>query len=157
MLAPEGFLGCSWRVLRHPGGLLDPPGRLLGGSCSLLSSWRHLSAPLEAPWSALGELLEGSWRSLGGSWRVLGGVWRPCGCVLEASWRRLKGSLALLRASWKRLVAVCLIIGKTLFFQWFSSIFEVLGACGTLHWRSTSIQNRALELIMGTRELLEAS
>ena len=76
---------------------------------------------------------------------------------MEASWRRLKGSLALLRASWKRLVAACLIIGKTLNFQWFSLTFEVLGACGTLHWRLKSIQNRVLELIMGTRELLEAS
>ena len=96
----------------HPGGLLDPPGCLLGGSCSLLGSWRPLSAPLEAPWSALGELLGWSWRCLGGSWRVLGGVWRPFGSLLEASWRqrwvilrRFGGVLGHPGASWRALEA----------------------------------------------------
>ena len=144
----EGSWGGSGR-------LLDAHGRLLGGFCSLLGSWSPLRAPLEAPWSALEELLGVSWRCLGDSWRVLGGVWRSCGGVLEASWRHLKGSWALLRASWKRLVAVCLIIGEDLNFQWVSLIFEVLGACGTLRWRLKTIQNN--ELIMGTREPLEAS
>ena len=71
----------SWGTL---GELLDPPGRLLGGSCSLLGSWKSLRAPLEASWSALGELLGVSWRCLGVSWRILGSVWRPCGSLLEA-------------------------------------------------------------------------
>ena len=112
-------LGVPGGLLGHPGGLLDPPGRLLGGSCRLLSSWRHLSAPLEAPWSALGELLEGSWRCLGSSWRVLGVVWRAFGSHLEASWRRWKGSWTLPRASWKRLAAILSIMRKPCIFNVF--------------------------------------
>ena len=90
--APGGLLG-------DPGGLLDPPGRLLGGSCSLLGSWRPLRAPLETPWSALGELLGVSWRCLGGSWTVLGGVWRHFGGVLKASEGSLDAPESILEAS----------------------------------------------------------
>ena len=101
------LLESSWGAL---GELLDPPGCLLGGSCSLLGSMMSLRAPLGAPWHAPGELLETSWRDLRDVLEAFGGFSEASGGLLEASWRGLSGPWALLKASWKHLVAVCLIM-----------------------------------------------
>ena len=156
------LLESSWGTL---GGLLDPPGRLLGVSwAALAASWAP-GGLLERPWRRLGALLESSWGCLGRVLEALGGFLEASGGLVEASWRRLKGPWTLLRASWKHLGAVCSIMSKSLLF--FSMIFEVPGACGTLLWRSKSLQKGPWSLswaqdsswrhLEGCWRLLEAS
>ena len=94
-----------------------------------------------------------SWRLLEGSWRRLEVLWRRLGGLLETFEGFFGAPESILEASGGCLREYL----KNNDFHCFSLMFEVLGACGTLHWRLKSIQNRVLELIMGTRELLEAS
>ena len=89
-----------------------------------------------------------SWKLLEGSWRRLEGFRQQFGGVLEAFEGFLDAPESILEASGGYMVNYV----KDICFQcFFSLVFEVLGACGTLLWRSTSIQNRVWELIMGTR------
>eukprot|EP00959_Pyramimonas_sp_CCMP1952_P013587 286740-Pyramimonas_sp.AAC.1 len=54
-----GLLGPSWETSWRPvGGLLGPPGGLLGRKARLFGSWSPL-------WAPLGLLLEPSWGLLG--------------------------------------------------------------------------------------------
>ena len=97
------LLESSWGTL---GGLLDPPGRLLGVSWAALAAswapggflerpWRRLGALLESSWS----FLEVSWKLLEGSWRRLKVFWQPFGGVLEAFEGFLDAPESILEAS----------------------------------------------------------
>ena len=90
-----------------------------------------------------------SWKLLEVSWRRREGFRQPFGGVLEAFEGFLDAPESILEASGGYIVNI--VKNIVFFFQCFSLVFEVLGACGTLLWRLKSIQNRVLELSMGTR------
>ena len=82
---PQGFLGVFWGPL---GGLLEPPGGLLGRRSRFFSSYSLSRAPLGLSWghvSPLGRLL-GRIEAVFGR---RGALFRPPGVVLEPFWERL--------------------------------------------------------------------